>query len=66
MVYIGMLFSWFAWDVEDHELRSLNLLPMGSPKTWYVILGDYAFPFEEIIRTQAYGGNIDQFGMPYM
>jgi len=66
MVYIGMLFSWFAWHVEDHELHSLNFLHMGSPKTWYAVPGDYAFAFEEIIRTQAYGGNIDQFGMSYM
>lgn len=61
MVYVGMLFSWFAWHVEDHELHSLNFLHMGSPKTWYAVPGDYAFAFEEIIRTQAYGGNIDQF-----
>ncbi|CAL5365575.1 unnamed protein product [Camellia sinensis] len=24
MAYIGMLFSWFAWHVEDHELHSLK------------------------------------------
>lgn len=59
MVYIGMLFSWFAWHVEDHELHSLNFLHMGSPKTWYAVPGDYAFAFEEVIRRQAYGGDID-------
>ncbi|KAL9997103.1 putative [histone H3]-dimethyl-L-lysine(36) demethylase [Helianthus debilis subsp. tardiflorus] len=55
MVYIGMLFSWFAWHVEDHELHSLNFLHIGSPKTWYAVPGDYAFTFEEVIRSKAYG-----------
>ncbi|XVF23609.1 hypothetical protein REPUB_Repub13aG0054200 [Reevesia pubescens] len=59
MVYIGMLFSWFAWHVEDHELHSMNFLHTGSSKTWYAVPGDYAFAFEEAIRTEAYGGNID-------
>ncbi|KAK6144758.1 hypothetical protein DH2020_021578 [Rehmannia glutinosa] len=59
MVYMGMLFSWFAWHVEDHELHSLNFLHMGSPKTWYSVPGDYAVNFEEAIR-QAYGGNTDR------
>lgn len=59
MVYIGMLFSWFAWHVEDHELHSMNFLHTGSPKTWYAVPGDYAFAFEEVIRRKAYGGNID-------
>lgn len=60
MVYIGMLFSWFAWHVEDHELHSLNFLHMGSPKTWYSVPGEYAFNFEEAIRLHAYGGNPDR------
>lgn len=63
MVYIGMLFSWFAWHVEDHELHSLNFLHVGSPKTWYSVPGDYAYNFEEAIRLRAYGGNPDRLGM---
>lgn len=59
MVYIGMLFSWFAWHVEDHELHSMNFLHTGSPKTWYSVPGDYAFDFEEVICRQAYGENVD-------
>ncbi|XP_044479854.1 probable lysine-specific demethylase ELF6 [Mangifera indica] len=59
MVYIGMLFSWFAWHVEDHELHSMNFLHTGAPKTWYSVPGDYAFTFEEVIRNEVYGGNID-------
>ncbi|KAM0034920.1 putative [histone H3]-dimethyl-L-lysine(36) demethylase [Helianthus debilis subsp. tardiflorus] len=58
MVYISMLFSWFAWHVEDHELHSLNFLHIGSPKTWYAVPGDYAFAFEEVIHSKAYGGDI--------
>ncbi|PPS15843.1 hypothetical protein GOBAR_AA04739 [Gossypium barbadense] len=60
MVYIGMLFSWFAWHVEDHELHSMNFLHTGSSKTWYAVPGDHAFAFEEVIRAEAYGGNIDR------
>ncbi|PON32072.1 TFIIH C1-like domain containing protein [Parasponia andersonii] len=60
MVYIGMLFSWFAWHVEDHELHSMNYLHTGSSKTWYAVPGDYAFAFEEVVRSEAYGGNIDR------
>ncbi|CAH9116076.1 unnamed protein product [Cuscuta europaea] len=59
MVYIGMLFSWFAWHVEDHELHSLNFLHTGSPKTWYAVAGDYASKFEEVVRVQAYGDSTD-------
>ncbi|KAF5742549.1 hypothetical protein HS088_TW09G00599 [Tripterygium wilfordii] len=60
MVYIGMLFSWFAWHVEDHELHSMNFLHTGSPKTWYAVPGDYAFAFEEVFCTEAYDGNTDR------
>ncbi|KAJ4882404.1 putative lysine-specific demethylase ELF6 [Raphanus sativus] len=60
MVYIGMLFSWFAWHVEDHELHSMNYLHTGSPKTWYAVPGDYALDFEEVIRKNSYGRNLDQ------
>ncbi|KAL2249265.1 UNVERIFIED_CONTAM: putative lysine-specific demethylase ELF6 [Sesamum indicum] len=60
MIYIGMLFSWFAWHVEDHELHSLNFLHMGSAKTWYAVPADYAFNFEETIRLHGYGGNADR------
>nr|XP_043632559.1 probable lysine-specific demethylase ELF6 [Erigeron canadensis] len=60
MVYIGMLFSWFAWHVEDHELHSLNFLHIGAPKTWYAVPADYAYTFEEVIRSKAYGGGMDR------
>ncbi|GJN30321.1 hypothetical protein PR202_gb18616 [Eleusine coracana subsp. coracana] len=60
MVYIGMLFSWFAWHVEDHELHSLNFLHTGAPKTWYAVPGDRAADLEEVIRVHGYGGNSDR------
>uniref|UniRef100_A0ACD5WS05 Uncharacterized protein n=1 Tax=Avena sativa TaxID=4498 RepID=A0ACD5WS05_AVESA len=60
MVYIGMLFSWFAWHIEDHELHSLNFLHTGAPKTWYAVPGDRAAELEEVIRVHGYGGNPDR------
>lgn len=60
MVYIGMLFSWFAWHVEDHDLHSMNFLHTGSPKTWYAVPGDYALAFEEVIHNQVYRENVDR------
>lgn len=60
MVYIGMLFSWFAWHIEDHELHSLNFLHTGAPKTWYAVPGDRAGELEEVIRVHGYGGNPDR------
>ena len=57
MVYIGMLFSWFAYHIEDHELHSLNFLHTGTPKTWYVVPGDRAAELEEFILVHGYRGN---------
>lgn len=65
MVYIGMLYSWFAWHIEDHELHSLNFLHTGAPKTWYAVPSDHAAQLEEIIRLKGYGGTFDQLGMEY-
>lgn len=59
MVYIGMLFSWFAWHVEDHELHSLNYLHTGAPKTWYAVPGDAAPALEEVVRVYGYGNISD-------
>ncbi|ERN13745.1 lysine-specific demethylase REF6 [Amborella trichopoda] len=59
MVYVAMLFSWFAWHVEDHDLHSLNYLHLGSSKTWYGVPRDAAFAFEEVIRAHGYGGQVN-------
>ncbi|KAG5049947.1 hypothetical protein JHK85_011050 [Glycine max] len=62
MVYVAMLFSWFAWHVEDHDLHSLNYLHMGAGKTWYGIPRDAAVAFEEVVRVHGYGGEINPLG----
>lgn len=59
MVYLGMLFSWFAWHVEDRDLHSLNYMHMGAGKTWYGVLKEAAPTFEDVIRVQGYGGEIN-------
>ncbi|XP_022882747.1 lysine-specific demethylase REF6-like isoform X3 [Olea europaea var. sylvestris] len=59
MVYIAMMFSWFAWHVEDHDLHSLNYMHIGAGKTWYGVPREVAVAFEEVIRVQGYGGEIN-------
>ncbi|XXG62399.1 hypothetical protein AAC387_Pa05g0763 [Persea americana] len=59
MVYVAMMFSWFAWHVEDHDLHSLNYLHLGPGKTWYGVPRDAAFAFEEVVRVHGYGGEVN-------
>nr|XP_043637142.1 lysine-specific demethylase REF6 [Erigeron canadensis] len=59
MVYLSMLFSWFAWHVEDHDFHSLNYMHMGAGKTWYGVPKDAAVAFEDVIRNHGYGGEIN-------
>ncbi|XP_077228038.1 lysine-specific demethylase JMJ705-like isoform X2 [Tasmannia lanceolata] len=59
MLYIAMLFSWFAWHVEDHELHSLNYLHLGAAKTWYGVPRDAVVAFEEVVRVHGYGGEVN-------
>lgn len=62
MVYLAMMFSWFAWHVEDHDLHSLNYLHMGAGKTWYGVPRDAAVAFEEVISVQGYAGETNPLG----
>ncbi|WOH07971.1 hypothetical protein DCAR_0727406 [Daucus carota subsp. sativus] len=59
MVYIGMLFSWFAWHVEDHDLHSLNYMHTGDRKTWYGVPQHAAAAFEDVIRNHGYNGEMN-------
>ncbi|KAL3649622.1 hypothetical protein CASFOL_006025 [Castilleja foliolosa] len=54
MLYIGMLFSMFAWHVEDHYLYSINYHHCGAAKTWYGIPGHAALNFERVVREHVY------------
>ncbi|XP_076933023.1 lysine-specific demethylase JMJ13-like [Bidens hawaiensis] len=58
MLYIGMLFSMFAWHVEDHYLYSMNYHHCGAAKTWYGIPGHAALDFEKVVREQVYTNDI--------
>ncbi|KAL2455097.1 Transcription factor jumonji (jmj) family protein/zinc finger (C5HC2 type) family protein [Abeliophyllum distichum] len=58
MLYIGMLFSMFAWHVEDHYLYSINYHHCGAAKTWYGIPGHAALDFEKVVREHVYTHDI--------
>ncbi|WOG85405.1 hypothetical protein DCAR_0104593 [Daucus carota subsp. sativus] len=58
MLYIGMLFSMFAWHVEDHYLYSMNYHHCGAAKTWYGIPGHAALDFERVVRKHVYAHDI--------
>ncbi|GKE40745.1 lysine-specific demethylase JMJ706-like protein isoform X2, partial [Tanacetum coccineum] len=58
MLYIGMLFSMFAWHVEDHYLYSINYHHCGAPKTWYGVPGHAALDFEKVVRQKVYTHDI--------
>ncbi|XP_062219985.1 lysine-specific demethylase JMJ706-like isoform X2 [Phragmites australis] len=58
MLYIGMLFSMFAWHVEDHYLYSINYHHCGASKTWYGIPGSAASDFEKVAREHVYDHEI--------
>ncbi|XP_078437831.1 lysine-specific demethylase JMJ13-like [Wolffia australiana] len=58
MLYIGMLFSIFAWHVEDHYLYSINYHHCGASKTWYGIPGSAAPHFEKVVRETVYSDEL--------
>ncbi|KAF6165415.1 hypothetical protein GIB67_018859 [Kingdonia uniflora] len=62
MVYLAMLFSWFAWHVEDHDLHSLNYMHLGAGKTWYGVPRDAGIAFTEVVRVHGYGGEVNPLG----
>ncbi|KAG1360619.1 lysine-specific demethylase JMJ706 [Cocos nucifera] len=58
MLYIGMLFSMFAWHVEDHYLYSISYNHCGASKTWYGVPGHAASNFEKVVRKHVYACEI--------
>ncbi|KAL8146576.1 hypothetical protein AgCh_004341 [Apium graveolens] len=58
MLYIGMLFSMFAWHVEDQYLYSINYHHCGAPKTWYGVPGHAAVDFEKVVQKYIYNQEI--------
>jgi len=50
LLYVGMLFSTFAWHVEDHFLYSINFHHAGAPKTWYGVPSKDADRFETVAQ----------------
>ncbi|MBA0810853.1 hypothetical protein Gohar_002809 [Gossypium harknessii] len=58
MLHIGMLFSTFAWHVEDHFLYSINYHHSGAPKTWYGVPGHAASQFDKVDRDYVYDPDI--------
>lgn len=54
MLYVGMLFSTFAWHVEDHNMYSINYHHMGAPKTWYGVGAGDADAFDCVVQETVY------------
>lgn len=53
-LYFGMLFSSFAWHVEDNWLFSVSYMHMGSPKVWYGVPSSSAAAFERTIKSHVH------------
>ena len=49
-LYVGMLFSTFAWHNEDNYLYSMSYLHYGAPKQWYCLAGSEAHIMESAMR----------------
>ena len=55
-MYMGSLFSYFAWHVEDHNLYSINYNHLGAPKTWYGVGAAHADKFERTATDAVFKG----------
>ncbi len=55
MLYLGMVFSQFAWHIEDHYLYSTSFLHSGAPKTWYGAPASDAAKVEAAVQAHVFG-----------
>lgn len=52
-VYVGHLFSTFAWHTEDHWASAINYCHYGDPKIWYTAPASQAIKLEAAMRKYA-------------
>ena len=60
MLYCGMLFSVFAWHVEDSYLNSINFHHLGAPKLWYGVPSSEADAFDRVACEHVFNQSLEE------